>query len=165
MLKVLGVIALLSLGGLVFFMMSASPQGDGSGSTSLAPDSSAQRIDLSKSGLSQVPSHVFDAEDTEVLDVSDNALTGALPAEVRKLQQLKVLDAHNNKMTGLPAEIGQLQNLEVLDVSNNQLTGLPYEIGNLKHLKILNISGNPYSPRDLTMLRSNLPTTTQIITD
>ena len=165
MLKILGIVALLALGGLVFFVIGASPQAGETEHSPASKDSSAKHIDLSNSGLTQIPSHVFDATDTEVLDVSDNALTGAIQAEIRKLTRLTALDAHNNAMTGLPAEIGQLQNLEVLDVSNNKLSGLPYEIGNLKRLKILNISGNPYSPHDLTIIRSSLPTTTQIITD
>ena len=105
----------------------------------------------------------FDRSYLEELDVSGNNLTGALPAEIRKLQKLKILKARNNKMTGVPAEIGQLSKLEILDLSNNQLTGLPYELGNLKNLKTFNLSGNNYSTLDLDRIRKDLPQTEFII--
>jgi len=106
-------------------------------------------IDLSNQGLKSIPSYVFDKTDTEELNVSNNSLTGSIQSQIGQLGNLIVLDASNNKMTGVPAEIGQLEKLEVLNLSNNQLTGLPNELGNLKNLKILNISGNNYSPQDL----------------
>lgn len=122
-------------------------------------------LDLSGSGLNKIPDSVFDQTDLEELDVSDNNLTGAIQAEIRKLSNLRVLIASNNLMTGVPAEIGQLQKLEILDLSNNKLTGLPNELGNLKNLEMLDLSGNDYSEADLNYIRSKLPSSTTIITD
>ena len=122
------------------------------------------RLDLSNQGLAELPKSVLQRTDITELDISNNKLTGALPAEIRLLTNLKILNASNNNMTGVPAEIGQLQNLEVLDLANNKLTGLPNELGNLKNLKTLNLSGNNYSVQDLDGIRAKLPLTVNIIT-
>lgn len=116
-------------------------------------------LDLSNKNLSKVPVEIFNMDIITELNLSGNNLTGALPAEIRKLKKLKILNIRNNKMTGLPAELGQLQNLEILDVSNNELTGLPYELGNLKKLKTFNLSGNNYSVQDLEKIKKALPST------
>ena len=122
-----------------------------------------RKLDLSNRQLTKIPNSVFDQTGLEELNVSSNQLTGAIQAEIRHLQNLRVLDASDNQMTGVPAEVGQLQNLEVLDLSNNQLTGLPYELGNLKKLKTLNISRNNYSQQDLSIIQQNLPSGVDII--
>jgi len=131
--------------------------------TAPAPVQSANKLDLSNQGLTQVSQDIFKQTNLTELDVSNNKLTGSLPAEIRHLQNLKILDASNNMMTGVPAEIGQLSNLQTLDLSNNQLTGLPNELGNLKNLKVLNLSGNKYSTQDLEVIRRGLPTDVNII--
>lgn len=113
-------------------------------------------LDLSGQGLSKAPTYIFDRDDLEELNLSNNNLTGALQAEVRHLINLKVLNLSNNQFTGVPAEIGQLKNLEILDLSNNNLTGLPYELGNLSNLKVLNLKGNNYSVSDLNIIKANL---------
>ncbi len=120
-------------------------------------------LDLSNQNLDKLPSYVLSRTNIEGLDISDNNLTGALPAEIRHLSNLKVLDASNNRMTGVPAEVGQLSKLEVLDLSNNQLTGLPNELGNLKRLKVLNLSGNDYSKQDLDVIQKGLSADVEII--
>lgn len=130
-------------------------------SVSVTPNETT--LDYSNQNLYSVPARVFSMVNAENLNLSNNNLTGAIPAEIRFLRQLKTLNLSNNKMTGLPAEIGQLKKLEVLDVSNNQLTGLPYELGDLTNLKIFNLSGNSYSEKDLQIIREKLPKT-QIIT-
>ncbi|MAZ29874.1 hypothetical protein CL655_01185 [bacterium] len=127
--------------------------------------SSNKVLDLSGQGLTKAPSYIFDEVSTEELDLSNNKLEGSLQAEIRHLQNLKVLDLSDNQFTGVPAEIGQLKNLEVLDLSNNQLTGLPYELGNLTNLKVLNLKGNNYSTQDLDIIQGNLSDSVDIKTD
>lgn len=114
-------------------------------------------LDLSGQGLSSLPSYVLDRGELEELDLSDNKLTGALPAEIRFLKRLKKLEMSNNQMTGIPAEIGQLSELEEINYSNNEITGLPLEIGNLKKLRILNLSGNDFSESDMLKIKESLP--------
>lgn len=113
-------------------------------------------------GLTAVPASVIRDGDVVTLDISDNRIEGALPAEIRHMQSLRSLDASGNRMTGVPAEIGQLRELRFLDLSDNLLTGLPYELGNLQNLELLDISGNAYSEADLERIKAALPTTTVI---
>lgn len=119
-------------------------------------------IDLSGQNLREAPQDVLRREDVTSLDLSDNALEGALPAEIRHMRSLEVLDVSGNRMTGVPAEIGQLTSLRILDLSDNQLTGLPYELGNLQNLELLDLSGNAYSEADLSIIEEALPETTVI---
>lgn len=142
-------------------MVLKAPDNGSSPSVSLYPVSG--QLDLSNQGLTAVPQSVFNEVSLTSLNVSYNDLTGALPAEIRHLQNLRVLNASHNRMTGVPAEIGQLQNLETLDLSYNQLTGLPLELGNLQHLRVLNLTGNNYARADLETIRKQLPASTQII--
>jgi Leucine-rich repeat (LRR) protein len=129
----------------------------------LTPSPMSNKLDLSNQQLSQLPIQIFALTNLEELNISNNKITNSIQAEIRQLQNLKVLNASNNLMTGVPAEIGQLQNLQVLDLSNNQLTGLPYELGNLSNLKTLNISGNNYSSHDLNIITEKLPPNVNII--
>lgn len=113
-------------------------------------------IDLSNTNLTKTPDYVFKKVDTEILNLSNNKLTGALQAEVRQLENLKVLDLSNNSFTGVPAEIGQLKNLEVLNLSGNPITGLPNELANLKNLKSLDLRKTDYSVQDLELIKKGL---------
>lgn len=127
--------------------------------------SNGNLLDLSGKGLTQTPKYVFGETGTQKLDLSGNKLMGSLQAEIRHLQNLKVLDLSNNQFTGVPAEIGQLKNLEVLDLSNNSITGLPLELGNLSNLKVLNLKGNDYSEMDLSLIKERLPASVVIEVD
>jgi|Napbiome12C3dose_1001474.scaffolds.fasta_scaffold00004_141 hypothetical protein len=122
-------------------------------------------LNLSNQGLEKLPADILTKSNLEELDISNNKLTGALPAEIRNLQRLRVLDASDNLMTGVPAEVGQLQNLEILDLSNNKLTRLPYELGNLKKLKQLNLAGNNFAKQDLEIIKKGLSPNVVVITE
>ncbi|TAK05536.1 hypothetical protein EPO33_00060 [Patescibacteria group bacterium] len=125
--------------------------------TTVSTSTGGSVLDLSGQGLRSLPSSTFSRTGLRELDISDNALTGALPGEIRFLSKLEVLDASGNQMTGVPAEIGQLANLRILDLSDNKLTGLPNELGNLKRLETLDLSGNAVSEQDLEVIRKGIP--------
>lgn len=126
---------------------------------------SSQMLDLSRKNLQQIDKNLLDNSSVRTLDVSNNNLTGALPAEIRKLTNLETLNASNNQLTGVPAEIGQLTRLTTINFANNNLSGLPLELGNLKNLKVLDLRGNKnISTYDLNQIRGKIPNA-QMLTD
>ncbi len=98
-------------------------------------------LDLSYSGLIEVPKAVFKLKNLTHLCLSMNELTH-LPKEIAQLTNLNKLDLRFNKLTHLPAEIGQLTNLNDLYLHNNKLIYLPIEIGQLTNLNGLYIHNN-----------------------
>ena len=74
-------------------------------------------------------------------------LTGAIPAELGDLINLKLLNLSGNRFTGgIPSELGSLDNLESLTLSSSELTGsIPSELSNLASLKGLSLSYNQLS--------------------
>ena len=135
---------------------SATPNSNNTGNPTTV-QKTEKKLEMKNQKLTKVPSYIFQLSETTELDLSNNDLTGALPAEVRHLKKLRKLNLSNNKFTGVPAEVGQLTELIELDISGNNITGLPLEIGNLKKLQIFNISGNNVSKIDLDQIVSNIP--------
>ena len=85
-----------------------------------------------------------------VLDLSDNQMTGAIPAELGQLTELRVLNLHHSERTYLdgtiPPELGNLTNLRELSLSG-QFTGpIPQELGRLANLETLTLYGLFDSP-------------------
>jgi Leucine-rich repeat (LRR) protein len=122
-------------------------------------------LDLSGQNLTKAPSDIFNRENLEELNLSNNKIDGSLQAEVRLLKNLQVLDLSNNNFSGLPAEVGQLANLEILNLANNNLTGLPMELGNLKSIKQIDLRGNAYAGQDLDAIKAKLPSSVVILVD
>ena len=59
------------------------------------------------------------------LELDEFGLTGAVPAEVGRLNALRRLNVDCNELTSVPAEIGQLTSLRMLNLGCNQLTSVP----------------------------------------
>ena len=157
-----GLLAIIAIGGI--FLLGG--KNNSNSTTGIRTPSSSQpngstTLDYSGRGLTRFPKELLSRTDVTSLNISNNQLSGALPAEIRQMTSLQELNVSNNRMTGIPAEIGQLKHLKVLNYNNNRLTGLPLEFGNLTHLQVLDLSGNNVSQYDLNKIRSKL-TSTQI---
>ena len=73
------------------------------------------------------------------LRLTDNKLSGSIPAELSNLANLQWLSLNDNQLTGsIPSELGGLSNLERLYLGGNALTGsIPSALGNLTNLEEL----------------------------
>jgi hypothetical protein len=99
------------------------------------------------------------------LNLPCNRVSGALPASLRDLTWLQVLDLAGGEVVvaesgaaeiercvgqrlggSIPGELGELAYLERLDLAANELTGgIPPQIGKLAYLESLSLSGNRLS--------------------
>jgi C-terminal of Roc, COR, domain/Ras of Complex, Roc, domain of DAPkinase/Leucine rich repeat/Leucine Rich repeats (2 copies) len=101
-------------------------------------------LDLSGSGLSELPESLGQLTNLSVLDLNRNRLS-ELPAWLGQLTNLSVLDLGGNRLSELPESLGQLTNLIRLNLSGNRLSGLPAWLGQLTNLTVLELSGNRLS--------------------
>jgi len=79
-----------------------------------------------------------------LIDLSNNNLTGTIPSQIGELSALTRLIMHANNLSGnIPATIGNASELRQIWLFSNQLNGiLPNEIGNLTHLTHLGLGNN-----------------------
>jgi hypothetical protein len=80
------------------------------------------------------------------VQLSGNRLSGELPPDIGKKQNLTMLHLGSNDFNGkLPPQIGQIP-LVVLNISRNNFWGeIPKEIGDIKCLQNLDLSWNNFS--------------------
>jgi hypothetical protein len=114
--------------------------------------------------LTEFPTEIFELADSlEILDLSGNALS-ALPADLPRLHQLRVIFCSDNQFTELPAVLGQCQKLRMIGfkanqiarvapgalpgtlrwlvLTDNQLQSVPEDIGACDALQKLMLAGN-----------------------
>ncbi|XP_071738648.1 receptor-like protein EIX2 [Rutidosis leptorrhynchoides] len=82
-----------------------------------------------------------------IIDVSNNNLSGEFPFEITRLVELVSLNFSLNKFHGeLPKDIGLLKSLNSLDLSRNQFSGkIPSSLSQLDSLGVLDLSYNNMS--------------------
>ncbi len=132
--------------------------------------------------LKTFPPVIFKLSQLERLYIYQNENFIEIPAEIKKLRNLKVLQCCINRLKEIPSEIGQLTSLIELDLMGNhlqnfpieikqlsrltklylaaiKLNNIPFEIGQLTNLEELDLSVNPLNkfPESLYSL-SNLHT-------
>ncbi|KAK6275765.1 hypothetical protein POUND7_005474 [Theobroma cacao] len=90
------------------------------------------------------------------IDLSDNNLSGEIPAEIANLLGLRFMNLSNNHLTGMiPKDIGNMRLLESIDLSWNQISGeIPPGMSALTFLSYLNLSHNN--------LTGKIPSSTQL---
>ncbi|CAG9460535.1 unnamed protein product [Pedinophyceae sp. YPF-701] len=93
--------------------------------------------------------------DLQVLDLSDNRLTGTIPRRVATLGGLKVLLLSGNALSGTFPELGGTSELEEIDVSNNPaLTGtVPVGLRNARDLRMSTTNVFGAIPEQLVSIR------------
>ena len=105
-----------------------------------------RKLELAGNKLNgSIPEGIFaDLPYLEVVNLADNVLSGAIPADVADLSSLMTLDLSRNGLTGsIPSELGGLSNVTTLNLSRNGLTGsIPTVLGNASSLTNLNLAGN-----------------------
>ncbi|XP_059065959.1 receptor-like protein 9DC3 [Cryptomeria japonica] len=79
-----------------------------------------------------------------ILDLSNNNLSGEIPAGISSLSQMRLLNLSGNHLKGgIPASLGEISTLEQLDLSRNYLSGkIPQELSKLYLLSYFNVSFN-----------------------
>jgi internalin A len=80
-------------------------------------------------------------EQLEVLEVHDNELA-ELPESLSQLTQLRIVSLSYNQFTELPNFIGKLTQLHSLFLSTNKLKKIPESVSQLIKLEVLNLDNN-----------------------
>ncbi len=144
--------SLAALGDLEFF---SAQGGLGDSAFAMMPVSHLRELHLTSAGITDVSkSHLADAKNLEVLDLSQSRLTSL--GKLRCAPRLRELwFAHACSSSDLVGDLSQFANLESLDLSN---TGLSDDqasfVARLKHLRSLDVSNTLLTNAGLETLRS-----------
>ena len=99
-------------------------------------------LDLSFSGMEEIPQSVAMLENLESLNMCGNEIR-AIPEWLGELTKLEEIVLHSNKITSLPSSLRSLRNLRSLDLANNRLTSKPEWLSRFPLLRHLELDGNP----------------------
>ncbi|GAV71455.1 LOW QUALITY PROTEIN: hypothetical protein CFOL_v3_14949, partial [Cephalotus follicularis] len=72
----------------------------------------------------RIPDSLAFLSNLTLVTLRENSLTGPLPIELSKLENVQEHLSHNSLQGQLPDTLGELKNLESFDVSENHLSGI-----------------------------------------
>ena len=105
-------------------------------------------LDLSQNQLSgEIPADIGQLTGLTNLDFFGNQLTGEIPPSIGNLDKVTRLSLWANQLSGsIPAELGDMESLEWVALGINELTGeIPAELGNLTTLTHMDFTLNQLS--------------------
>lgn len=126
----------------------------------LADLTNLQSINMSGNALTgAIPVELGTLTNLTTLNLRFNQLSGSIPSSLGNLESLNGLFLRSNQLSGpIPPELGSLPNLMNLDLYLNQLTGtIPPQLGSLAKLRNLSLNQNQLSgsiPPELGLLTS-----------
>ncbi|GLT67248.1 hypothetical protein SLA2020_395690 [Shorea laevis] len=127
--------------------------------TSKLPSKLGQ-LNLSNNRLSgSLPASICNFSSLQILLLSSNRFSGKIPLEIGRLSNVLKLDMSRNNLSGtIPSGIGNCLLLTYLDLSQNQLTGpIPIQIAQIHILNYLNVSWNHLNqslPKEIGSIKS-----------
>ncbi|KAM3268461.1 hypothetical protein P3S67_031402 [Capsicum chacoense] len=107
-----------------------------------------QVLDLSNNSLSgTIRRNLVNCRSLIYLNLGQNNLTGSVPEELKHITSLRYLDLNGNQFEGsFPAVIENFQDLEILNLAGNRFEGkIPKFIGDLRCLRILVLESNSFN--------------------
>ncbi|XP_009588731.1 uncharacterized protein LOC107777952 [Nicotiana tabacum] len=107
-----------------------------------------QVLDLSNNSLSgTIQRNLGNCKSLIYLNLGQNKLTGSVPKELERVTSLRYLDLNGNEFEGsFPTVIENFQDLEILNLAGNKFEGrIPKFIGNLHHLRLLVLASNSFN--------------------
>jgi Leucine-rich repeat (LRR) protein len=102
-------------------------------------------INLSQNNLSGIiPASLGNLTGIQTLYLQKNNLTGSIPTTLQNLTALQIIDLAFNNLSGqIPTSLSSLINLRQLNLGFNQLTGsIPAQLGALNNLELLWLMSN-----------------------
>ena len=99
-------------------------------------------VSLAGCGLAAVPPEVMRLPLLEELYLDYNKLT-TLPADMGRLDHLRILRADHNLVVYVPIELRQCERLEEVSLEYNRLSKPHMDIRSLHRLRVLRLFGNP----------------------